>query len=329
MSKKCSFCGKTKGKRGCRLHDMKMICPRCCANIRNAECDPCSYYRTAENYQAEKYQKSGGQSFTIELDETVEKEIDKALGEVERKRFAKAEKILAPLFQSHPNNHYVQYGLGALYAFKGENRKAVEHFQKAIEIFPFFVEAYYNLGIAYTKEVNIAGMVRAFRRVVSLAEPDDLVYREAKGMLSLLEQSVREVNGTDLDTFIKAQDFFEKGMVLMETGKWEEAIDTYKKSLTLNATTPQPYGNMGICYAKMGKKEAAIEAFDRALGIDPNYELAIVNKALTAGLASGETLDAPMSTIEYYKDYKEKNRSYIEEFTKEMKRLMEGPRSKM
>jgi len=308
---------------------MKMICPRCCANIRNAECDPCSYYRTAENYQAERYKKSGGKSFTIELDETVEKEVDNALGEIERKRFAKAEKILAPLFQSHPDNYYVHYGMGAFYAFKGENRKAVDHFQRAIVLFPYFAEAYYNLGIAYKKEVNIAGMVRAFRKVVSLAEPDDLVYSEAKGMLSLLEQSVREVNKTDIDTFIKAQDFFEKGMLLMETGKWAEAIDTYKESLALNATTPQPYGNMGICYAKMGKKEAAIEAFDRALCIDPNYELAIVNKALTEGLAPGETLDAPMSTIEYYKEYKEKNRSYIEDFTKEMKRLMEGPSAKM
>lgn len=308
---------------------MKLICPRCCADIRNVECDSCSYYHAAENYQAEKFQKSGGRGFVIELDETVEKEVDKALGEIEKKRFAKAEKILAPLFQSHPDNHYIHYGMGALNAFKGENRKAIDHFQKAIEIFPYFVEAHYNLGIAYKKEVNIAGMVRALRKVVRLAEPDDLVYREAKEMLSFMAQSVRKVNGTDLDTFIRAQDIFEIGMRFMEKGEWEKAVEAYTKSLALNASTPQPFGNMGICYAKMGKKEEAIAAFDRALAIDPDYELAMVNKALTEVLAPGEKLDAQMRTIEYYKDYNEKNRSYIEEFTKEMKGLMEGPSAKM
>ena len=308
---------------------MKLICPRCCADIRNVECGSCSYYHTAENYQAEKFQKSGGRSFVMELDETVEKEVDKALGEIEKKRLAKAEKILAPLFQSHPDNHYVHYGMGALNAFKGENRKAIDHFQKAIEIFPYFVEAHYNLGIAYKKEVNIAGMVRAFRKVVRLAEPDELVYSEAIGMLSFLGQSVRDVNGTDLDTFIRAQDIFEIGMRLMENGEWEKAVEAYKECLALNASTPQPYGNMGICYAKMGKKEDAIDAFDRALGIDPDYELAMVNKAFIEALAPGEKLDAQMRTIEYYKDYKEKNRSYVEDITKEMKGLLGEPSSKM
>jgi tetratricopeptide (TPR) repeat protein len=91
-------------------------------------------------------------------------------------------------------------------------------------------------------------------------------------------------------------------------------------------STPQPYGNMGLCYAILGKKEAAIEAFDKALAIDPNYELAIVNKAYTERLAPGEALDAPIRIVKYYKDYSAKNRSYIEESAKEMKLQLDPPR---
>ena len=75
--------------------------------------------------------------------------------------------------------------------------------------------------------------------------------------------------------------------------------------------------------------EAVEKEVDKALGIDPDYELAMVNKALTEALAPGEKLDAQMRTIEYYKDYKEKNRSYVEDITKEMKGLLEEPGSKM
>jgi tetratricopeptide (TPR) repeat protein len=298
---------------------MKMICPLCCAGIRKAGCAPCSFYHTAENYHAEKYQKSGGRSFKVELDQTIENLVDKALGQIEKKHFDRAEESLMGLQQSHPDNHYVNYGMGVLYAFKGENKKAIDHFKKSIEIFPYFVEAHYNLGIAYHKEVNISNMVRSFRNVLRMCAPDDICYSEAKRLLASIEQMIREVNGTDMDTFINAQDIFEKGMRLMETGEWAQAIEAYKDSLALNASTPQPYGNMGLCYARIGKKEAAIEAFDKALAIDPNYELAIVNKMHTKRLAPGEILDAPLRIVEYYKDYSAENRSYIEELAQETK----------
>jgi tetratricopeptide (TPR) repeat protein len=318
MTKKCLLCNKVKGKRGCRLHDMKTICPQCCAGIRNTDCRPCSFYVAAENYQAERYQKSGDRGFIVELDETIEKQVDAALKEIEKKRFAGAEKNLTNMLRSHPDNHYIHFGMGTLYAFKGDNNKAIGHFQKAIEIFPYFVEAHYNLGVAYKKEINIAGMVRSFRNVLKIGAPNDTCCKEARRLLADTEQMVRKVNRTDLDTFIKAQDIFEKGMRLMKTGAWGQAIDAYKECLSLNAGTPQPHGNMGICYAKLGKREAAIDAFDKALVIDPKYELAILNKMYVERLAPGEVLEAPARIVEYYKDYPGKNRSYIEEATREM-----------
>jgi lipoprotein NlpI len=168
-------------------------------------------------------------------------------------------------------------------------------------------------------EINIAGMVRAFREVVRLGAPGDFAYKEAKRLLAFAEQMVREVNKTDLDSFIKGQDCFERGMQLMETGQWARAIDAYKESLEHTASTPQPFGNMGICYASMANKEAALEAFDKALAIDPNYELAIVNKIITEKLAPGEALDTPIRSVEYYKEYNGKERSYIEELVRQKK----------
>jgi Tfp pilus assembly protein PilF len=60
---------------------------------------------------------------------------------------------------------------------------------------------------------------------------------------------------------------------------------------------------MGICYAKLGKKEQAMTAFDKALEIDPNYELAILNKAATESLKEGEVLDGGVGMTNYYKEF--------------------------
>ena len=57
---------------------------------------------------------------------------------------------------------------------------------------------------------------------------------------------------------------------------------------------------MGICYAKMGKKRAALAAFEKALEIDPKYEPAILNKATTEELKEGQCLSADLKVTRYY-----------------------------
>jgi len=303
---------------------MGMICPQCCAAVRNADCVSCSYYVAAENYQIEKLKKSGGRSFTSGLDETTEQQVDNALADIENRQIAKAEKSLTELFQSHPDNHYIRFGMGTLHALKNENQKAIEHFQKAIDIFPYFLHAHYNLGIAFKKEVDIARMIRAFQNVIRIGTPDELCYRETERMLADIQKMLLKDKVKDLDTFLRAQDLFEKGLQQMLQGDWSLAIETFMESSRLNPGPPQPFGNIGICHAKMGEKEAAIESFDRALAIDPGYELAIVNKALTLMLAPGEVLGGPVKTVEYYKEYG-KNRSYIREITEPVAERPELP----
>jgi lipoprotein NlpI len=83
----------------------------------------------------------------------------------------------------------------------------------------------------------------------------------------------------------------------------------------INKRHPQSYGNLGLCYAQLGRKADALAALDKALEIDPKYELATVNRAVIESLHEGEKLQqkgfAPMS-VDYYKDYSAKKKSFIQ-----------------
>jgi tetratricopeptide (TPR) repeat protein len=71
---------------------------------------------------------------------------------------------------------------------------------------------------------------------------------------------------------------------------------------------------MGLCYAKLGKREQAISALDRAIEINPGYEPALVNREMIAGLKADERIpDGHIETIDYSKDYAAKKKSYIAE----------------
>ena len=111
---------------------------------------------------------------------------------------------------------------------------------------------------------------------------------------------------------------FEKAFSFMEKGAWKRAIQGFEKCIRINRKHPQSYGNLGICYAKSGRKAEAVVAFDKALEIDPDYELALVNKAVVESLRDGEDLDqSRLESIDYYRDYPSKKRSYIETVLKQ------------
>jgi len=312
MKRKCIICDQARGKRTCIQYNKTMVCPICCAQIRNSSCGSCSYYKTAEKYAQHRYRNSGGKSFTIELNEEVDQAVDEALALIERKKLNKAEKQLTELLSEYPSYHMVQYGMGTLYAFKGKIDEAISHFKKAVDIFPHFTEAYYNLGVAYKNKLDISNMVKCFDKVIRMSDPKSIIFQQAKSLLDDMENLVRKSHGTDMETYGKAQEQFQLGVDLMERCEWEKAIHTFVAADRIVNAVPPVYGNLGICYAQLGRKSDALAAFDKALELDPQYEPAIVNKAMTETLAEGEKLDGKVKTVEYYKDFPAQNRSYIQ-----------------
>lgn len=299
---KCVVCNKTKGKRGCKLNDSMLVCPVCCAEIRSSECEGCSYYKAAEKYKVSKFQNTGDKKFLINVDESIDSEVDKALELVEKDQMDQALAILEVLYEKHPEYHMVQYGMGILNAFKKNNDKAIECFKKAIEIFPYFVEAHFNLGVAYQKKLDMANTVLSMQKVVEIGNPGEPHVMHAKKMMRNLEQSFMKNDGVSLDDYMKNQSVFEHAVAEMEAGRLEHAIEGFMKSLKVMKNHPQSHGNLGICLAKLGKKEEALKAFDKTLEIDPAYEVAAYNKSLTEKLKEGEVLGGKIGSVDYYKE---------------------------
>jgi len=69
----------------------------------------------------------------------------------------------------------------------------------------------------------------------------------------------------------------------------------------------------------MGKKAKALECLSKALEIDPQYEVALVNKALVGKLEEGERIEGVIQGVDYMKEYRyKKKKSYITDVVKWM-----------
>ncbi len=310
-------CTQRKGRRVCKLHNNEIVCSLCCAESRNSDCEGCLHYVVAKQYSASKAKKPEPKHFIAEINEEVENSVNKALALVEKGAIEEGEAIISELKNDHPKNHTIYYGLGVVYAFKEQHDEAIKYFDKAIDIFPYFIEAHFNKGVAYQKKLDIGNMVKAFKEVVAIGNPKDSIVGQAQDFIEKMEQHVKKTDDIDLETYLECEKTFNEAFSCMEKREWEKAIDGFKAVLSKNRQHPQSYGNMGLCYAQLGQKQQALAAFDKALEIDPSYEPALINQMAVESLKEGERLEEPNSqSVEYYKDYRLKERPLTQSILK-------------
>ena len=70
------------------------------------------------------------------------------------------------------------------------------------------------------------------------------------------------------------------GIILKRNGRVEEAIDNYKKAISLKPDYVQAYNNLGVLYKDNKKYENAIKMFTKAREIQPDHQNSYYNLGL-------------------------------------------------
>ncbi len=112
-----------------------------------------------------------------------------------------------------------------------------------------------------------------------------------------------------------AGEWVEKGIAYGKQGEYNKAIEAFDKAIAINPNSKETWYNKGNALTKLGEYDKAIEAYDRAIAIDPNYRDAWNNKG-TALIRLGENdkaIEAFDKIIALYPDdiNAKKNRNYI------------------
>jgi tetratricopeptide (TPR) repeat protein len=71
-----------------------------------------------------------------------------------------------------------------------------------------------------------------------------------------------------------------KGVALKNLGKHNEAIECYDKAIKIDPNYALAWNNKDLALYNLGKYNESIECYDKAIKIDPNYALARNNKDL-------------------------------------------------
>ena len=76
----------------------------------------------------------------------------------------------------------------------------------------------------------------------------------------------------------------ERGNVLSELKRYDEAIEHYQQAITFDSGFAKAHNNLGSTLAQQGKFKEATAHFEKAINIDPNYVDARKNLELARSL---------------------------------------------
>jgi len=79
---------------------------------------------------------------------------------------------------------------------------------------------------------------------------------------------------------LSATDWFEKGFVLGIAGRYKEAIEAYTRAIELNPKYEEAYNNRGGAYPHLGEYRQAIRDFNKAIELKPDNAGAFYNRGL-------------------------------------------------
>ena len=141
------------------------------------------------------------------------------------------------------------FNLGVQFYNQREFLKAIQSYQKVIELDPTYIEAYNNLGIIYQEIGNFDRAFGAYQKSIEI-NPQ---YEKGHNNLGIL--------------------FYLKG-------RNEEALEAFQKALAINSNNIESHINLGVLFKKQGQLNKAIESYQKALDINPLYREIHYNIAL-------------------------------------------------
>jgi tetratricopeptide (TPR) repeat protein len=295
---KCVVCNKKKGKRNCRINDDSLICPLCCAEIRTADCFGCQFYNQAGKFAKDKLLKQ-----TIVIIPEVEECIDEALELLEAGKLAAGKEIISEQFKEYPHIALVQYAMSTVCLAEDRHEEALPYLNKAIELNPFMLEAYYNKAMVYYNAGTLEGAIIALRQIIEIGAVDNPVVVEARAKLVDLASFLKEHNNNlTLDEYIDSSNHFNMAFNELSSDNWEQAIAGFEKVLAINSKHVQSYGNIGIAYMQLNRRAEAIKALETALKLDPGYEPAMMHlEHINSCQGDLNVLSENCASVEYYK----------------------------
>jgi len=151
-------------------------------------------------------------------------------------------------------NPILYYYRGVAFEKGGNSDKAIEDYQKSIEMRPDFILPFSRLGIVYAKKGNFEKAIEFYKKATDLGTKDATI-------------------------------FYNYAVCLLNLGHKEEAKVVLEKLISLDANYSDAYYQLGIIYLGLGETARAKELLQKFIEMDPENKSTPLAKEILKSLS--------------------------------------------
>ncbi|MBF0194977.1 MAG: tetratricopeptide repeat protein, partial [Magnetococcales bacterium] len=196
---------------------------------------------------------------------TIKAAYKQAIEHFNAQRYAEADKFCTAIIKAIPNHIDAINLLGVVAQNVNRHELAIEQFLKAIEIDNSRALLHYNLATSLYTLGQRDAAIKALKFALE-KEPEN---SQVTNFLNfVLNNSIQKNdNGNREDV---SQEALQQGISFHQSGRIDNAIKCYQKSLKYNPENSAAISNMGVALQTKGDFKQAIAYYQKALSINPN-----------------------------------------------------------
>jgi tetratricopeptide (TPR) repeat protein/S1-C subfamily serine protease len=197
------------------------------------------------------------------------------------RRYSEAIQAFDAAIQQKPKFiHLAYYGKGLALGRSGKYPEAITALQQAVQSQPDFVPAWDNLSLVYRESNQLDKALAAINEAIQLQPNNPNLYNQKLIVLRDLKkyrEAAAAINKA-IELSPRAAFYNNRGNVRDDLGDKQGAIDDYNQAIKINPNYAQAYYNRGIVRDELGDKPGAIDDYNLAIKINPNYAQAYYNR---------------------------------------------------
>jgi len=157
---------------------------------------------------------------------------------------------------------------------QGQLPQAEKLYSDVLAVRPDYFEALHMLGLIKLQRQDLAGALRLMSGALQSRPKSPEVLLDYASVLDALGRYDEALATFDKVLSIKRRSldaYNNRGIVLEKLGRDEEALESFQSALTIKSNSADVLYNQGSVLTKLGRYGEALKSFERALSIKPTY----------------------------------------------------------
>jgi len=174
--------------------------------------------------------------------------------------------IWEDVIQTYPNVAQAHNNLGSYALSQGKAQEAFNYYNRAIQLKPYYADAYSNRGNLYSQGENSEAALADFDKAIGLRPHADAYFNRANEFAKLgqLNNAISDYSKS-LDLRKSADVFTNRAFVFLKQGKLMDSKTDLKSALKLNPNFDRAFFLLGIVFQQEGNKNDACSNFLKAM----------------------------------------------------------------